>query len=96
MKRTAVAMELNQPTGAEQSAWLQTVPVPVCSISFRHVCQGVGIMPDVPAAHLSVSPDTLATSTRHLQGHVAIMTTHFKVTGTYEGFCILHHHWQAM
>ncbi len=67
MKRTAVAVELNQPTAAEQSAYLRTVPVPVHSISFRPVCEGIGAMPDVPAAHLAVSPDMLASSTHYLQ-----------------------------
>ena len=67
MNRTAVAVELNQPTGAEQSAWLQTVPVPLHSISFWPMCQGIGTMPGVPPAHLTVSLDMLAASTRTLQ-----------------------------
>ena len=60
--------ELNQATGAEQSAWLQTVPVPPHSIHFRHVGQGFNFdVSPLPAAKLAVSPDMLATSAHTLQ-----------------------------
>ena len=68
MMRTAVVADLNQATGAEQSAWLQAVPVPLHSIRFRHLGQGWNKdVSGLPAAKLAVSPDMLATSTHSLQ-----------------------------
>ncbi len=68
MKRTAVVVELNQVTAAEQSARLQTVPVPLHSITFRHPRQGYNKdVSGLPAAQLAVSLEMLATSTDTLQ-----------------------------
>ena len=68
MKRAAVAVELNQATGAEQSAWLQAVPVPLHSIRFRHLGRGYKCdFSGLPAAKLTASLDMLATSTDTLQ-----------------------------
>ncbi len=65
MKRTAIEVVLDQPTAAEKRAWLQTVPVPLRSISFG--AHGQPLAPEALAAELTVSADLLATSEHTLE-----------------------------
>ena len=64
MSREAPDLVFSQPVTAEQHAWLHTTRVPLRSISFATPDE---LVPDLPAAELTVFADMLACSTHTLQ-----------------------------